>query len=147
MRIANVISGILALAGFTILPISILIVAFSAPHSAKVDIKSEPAASAPAASAPEPAPVIPIQEALSSILRVSDRIMQVCYNGKNEKGALIFLIQYKPSPDDDFGMGWRFVDDMEFFQTNAGKWYTQAPNREEYDAVYPDITGLQCKQQ
>ena len=139
MRIANAISGILALAGFTILPISILIVTYSA----KVDIKSEPAA----ASAPEPAPVIPIQEALSSILRVSDRIMQVCYNGKNEKGALIFLIQYKPSPDDDFGMGWRFVDDMEFFQTNAGKWYTQAPNREEYDAVYPDITGLQCKQQ
>ena len=144
MRIVNAISGILALAGFTILPISILIVACSA----KVDIKSEPAAaSAPAASAPEPASVIPIQEALSSILRVSDRIMQVCYNGKNEKGALIFLIQYKPSPDDDFGMGWRFVDDMEFFQTDAGKWYTQAPNREEYNAVYPDITGLQCKQQ
>jgi hypothetical protein len=139
----NAVFGVVGLVGFTSLIASLLM----AGCSAKVDIKSTDTAVSAAASAAVPDPEVPIPEALSSILRVSDRIIQVCYNGKNDKGRFIFLLQYKPSADDDFGVGWRYVDDQTFLQTDAGKWYTQAPNRAEYNAVYPDVTGLQCKQQ
>jgi hypothetical protein len=132
------------------IPVVITGIAFVAGCSAKVEVKSTPvAASAPevTASAPSPEPAVPVQDMLGAILRVSDRISQACYDGKTESGNLIFFIQYKPSPDDDFGTGWRQVDSIKFLQTDAGKYYIQAPDREEYGAVYPDVTGLQCKQQ
>lgn len=143
----NIAFGITGLVGFSAIVTSLFMVGCSA----KVEVKSTQAVAASApevvASAPEPEPVVPMQDMLGAILRVSDRIAQVCYDGKTDKGQMIFFIQYKPSPDDDFGIGWRQVDSITFLQTDAGKYYVQAPNREEYGAVYPDVTGLQCKQQ
>ncbi len=118
--------------------------------SAKVEVKSTPTPAASAvevaASAPDTEPPIPLDDKLAAILRVSDRLSAVCFNG-TEDGKEIFFLKYKPAEGDSYGDGWVYVDDQKFLRTTVGKIYTQAPNREHYNAIYPDVTGLQCKQQ
>lgn len=131
-----------------VIPVAIGLMAYGC--SAKVEVKSSPtvAASAPdvVASAPDPEPPIPMDDKLAAILRVSERLTTVCFNGFVD-GKETFFLKYKPAEGDSFGDGWVYIDDQTFLHTVVGKIYTQAPNREHYNATYPDVTGLQCKQQ
>jgi len=131
-------------------------IALVAGCSAKVDVKSTDAAASAAQAASvaasaveiEKPSVIPVDDRLAAILRTSDRLQQVCYGGSDENPHReIFYIKYATRPDDNIGDGWIFIDDQSFSPAPNGKWWTETPNIAKYSHIYPDVTGLQCKQQ
>lgn len=132
--------------------------------SAKVEVKSQPSPGASAVVASSP--TIPtkdesdnkfsVEDRLSAILRTDSDLIQVCYDPEDvndEKGVLThmlgYLIKHRSATVEgqDLGEGWRYIDKVSFSVTAAGKVYAARPNYLEYEPQYPDVAGLQCKQQ
>jgi hypothetical protein len=110
----------------------------------------------------EPQPVVqavqipPITEEvmLDSMVRawadpISQRFKKVCYDGVRPNAKYGFFVLYGPKNPSDgenvMAEGWWYVE-QEFFRTSAGKYYTNdVPSLENKAHVYPDVTGLVCK--
>lgn len=76
------------------------------------------------------------------------RFMKVCYDG-HSNGKYGFFVLYGPKGPSDsetsLDEGWWYVE-QEFFRTSAGKYYTNdIPSLDRNMHVYPDVTGLSCK--
>jgi hypothetical protein len=100
--------------------------------------------------------VAPITEdvMLDSMVRawsdpISQRFKKVCYDGIRPNAKYGFFVLYGPKNPSDgenvMAEGWWYVE-QEFFRTSAGKYYTNdVPSLENKAHVYPDVTGLVCK--
>jgi hypothetical protein len=77
------------------------------------------------------------------------RFKKVCHDAPAPNNKDGFFILYGPkNPGDGDEMleeGWWYVE-QEFFRTSAGKYYTNdVPTLDRKFHVYPDVTGLNCK--
>jgi hypothetical protein len=80
---------------------------------------------------------------------IGHRFKKVCYDGPRPNAKYGFFILYGPKNPGDIenalAEGWWYVE-QEFFRTSAGKYYTNDVPRLDNNAhVYPDVTGLICK--
>ena len=111
--------------------------------------KIPPKAEVPSVQAPE----ITEDVMLDAMLRAwtdpkGHRFMKVCYDGPSN-GKYGFFILYGPKnagdSDEMLDEGWWYVE-QDFFRTSAGKYYTNdIPTLDRKFHVYPDVTGLTCK--
>lgn len=87
---------------------------------------------------------------LSAMIRAWDgkRFLKVCYDAPTKNGKYGFFVEYGPKTDPDdktLAEGWWYVE-QQFFMTSAGKIYTNdIPNLQDDWHVYPDVSGLACK--
>ena len=76
------------------------------------------------------------------------RFMKVCYDGPSKTKHGFFILYGPKNPSDaenTLDEGWWYVE-QEFFMTGAGKYYTNdVPTLDRNQHVYPDVTGLNCK--
>ena len=90
---------------------------------------------------------------LSAILRTDTDIIQVCYDPEQNDGSMTegYLIKHQTTteenPNDNLGLGWRWVINVQFSKTVAGTYYTERVDYRRFNPQYPDVTGMQCKQQ
>jgi hypothetical protein len=99
-------------------------------------------------------PQITEDQMLDSMVRawtdpIGQRFKKVCYDGQRKNDKYGFFILYGPkNPSDSENVlaeGWWYVE-QEFFRTSAGKFYTNdVPSLDNNAHVYPDVTGLVCK--
>ena len=79
----------------------------------------------------------------------ANRFKKVCYDAPGAKPELHgFFIFYGPKASEDdktLDEGWWYVE-QQFFRTSAGKIYTNdVEGLPSSQHVYPDVTGLSCK--
>ena len=79
----------------------------------------------------------------------SQRFKKVCYDAPGAKPGLHeFFVLYGPKASEDdktLAEGWWYVE-QQFFRTSAGRFYTNDISTLNDDQhVYPDVTGLVCK--
>ena len=102
------------------------------------------------ASAPPSEPVyITTDEMVAAMLRGHPNAQKLCVDGNREKS---FFLYYGPLPaqgsaPDNLFHGWIFIEKVDFYQTSNKTWFITAQEANKYVQVYPDITGLQCKDQ
>ena len=75
------------------------------------------------------------------------RFLKVCYDAPTWKkyGFFILYGPKKSTTDETLAEGWWYVE-QEFFKTSAGKYYTNdIPRLDNNMHVYPDVSGLVCK--
>ena len=95
----------------------------------------------------EAAPTPSVDQAVDAILRSHPNSNQVCFDSKLHG----FFLDYGPllpagSADDGKFHGWYWIDTPNFFLSANGKWFTQDLANDKYAQVYPDTTGLPCRQ-
>jgi len=83
---------------------------------------------------------ISISDALDAMSRGHPNAQSVCF----DSGDGYFVKYGKPIDDKHFDEGWYFVH-HKIFRTSVGKVFVQEISSEEYVRVFPDVTGLECK--
>lgn len=86
-----------------------------------------------------------IEEAITAAIRAHERATKVCYDEKIEG----FLIHYPYQKPDENGQqyfnGWYYLKWHQMWKTQNGIWFMKDFDANEYLKVYPDVTGLNCK--
>ena len=101
----------------------------------------------PVATAPAPT-VITYDQAIEAIMLAHPKSLQVCYD-KNTDG---FFLDYGPPYGDasedrtSNSKGWLWIHTPTLYLMANGKYFMQDLTADKYVAVYPDTTGLPCRQ-
>lgn len=77
-----------------------------------------------------------VDQAISAIMRVSPKALQVCY----DEGVTGYLLQFEV----DGTTQWRYTKHREMWKSENGTWMTTVINDTEWAVVGPDVTGLTC---
>ena len=86
-----------------------------------------------------------VEDALSAMVRGHPNSKKVCYDRKLNG----YLIYYRPplkagdTPEEGKYYGWLYIDKVRFYQSANNTWFIAEQNN--HIAVYPDDTGLPCK--
>lgn len=75
-------------------------------------------------------------QAITAIMRVSPKALQVCY----DDGVKGYLAQF----DIDGTAQWRYTQHRKMWKSENGTWMTTTINDSEWAHVGPDVTGLTC---
>jgi hypothetical protein len=94
----------------------------------------------------EPKEDVPTQEqAIDAAIRAHERSTKVCYDPAIE-GFLIHYPYMKPAEDGTtYFDGWYYLKYQQMWKTDNGIWFMKDYSPSEYVRVYPDVTGLNCK--
>lgn len=88
---------------------------------------------------------VPTQEqAIDAAIRAHDRSTKVCYDPAIE-GFLIHYPHKEPDGDVQYFEGWYYLKYQQMWKTDNGIWFMKDYAPTEYVRVYPDVTGLNCK--
>ena len=89
---------------------------------------------------------VPTQEqAIDAAIRAHERSTKVCYDPAIE-GFLIHYPHLKPAEDGTtYFDGWYYLKYQQMWKTDNGIWFMKDYAPSEYVRVYPDVTGLNCK--
>ena len=104
---------------------------------------SEQAASTTQAKVPDPEPTV--DEALAAVVRAHPNSLKVC---KDDYG---YFVSYGPplkagqEADNSRYYGWQLVQGIKFYQSTNKTWFVVENKEVNYFQVYPDVTGLKCK--
>ncbi len=87
------------------------------------------------------------QESIIAVLRGHPNSIQVCH----EPNFTGYLLDYGPllppgKEDDNLMHGWFLIQDVKFYKSANNTWFIGDQKNEAYIRVYPDTTGLTCKQ-
>lgn len=87
------------------------------------------------------------EEGLSAMLRSHPHALNICYDSVIDG----YFLHYKEAvagaePDDDFH-GWYLLQNMRFYKLSNRSWFTTEQPESRYIRVYPDTSGLQCRNQ
>lgn len=109
-------------------------------HDTAKDIPEEPAG-------------ITIDQALTSFVRSyppedHTRAKQVCYDSAQNGYLVFFDKKVNPEPDTQYYEGWYFIlyAKNPSWQSANGTWFMGDIDTKNFVKVYPDITGLPCKE-
>jgi hypothetical protein len=102
----------------------------------------EPAASVAAVELP-----ITQEQALAAMLRGHPNARRICIDGYRTDA---FFLDYGPllpagAEPDGLWHGWIFIDEIHFYRTSNNTFFVTDQGDEKYAQVYPDVTGLVCK--
>lgn len=87
-----------------------------------------------------------VDQELAAMLRGHYHATKICFSRNANKDT--FFIFWPPGqPDDGLYHGWYFITDVPFYNTQANTWFIQEMSDDNYIQVYPDVTGLTCKDQ
>lgn len=88
-----------------------------------------------------------IEEGVIAVVRGHPHSTKVCH----EPAFAGYFIHYKEkvdgAPEDDHFHGWYIVQNMKFYKSSNNTWFIGDNEAKDYVVVYPDITGLTCKDQ
>lgn len=104
---------------------------------------------AEAAVVPAPVTVSPtVDEAIVAVLRGHPNSRKICYD-TNFDGYFMYYGPHLPAGAEDDGKmhGWYLVQKIAFYQSANKAWFIGIQPNQNYVTVYPDITGLPCKDQ
>jgi len=104
--------------------------------------KVEAAASAVEQPAAEPVEKPTTQQMLDAMVRPYARMSKVCVDGARERA---FFLLFNDTSEPDKLIGWYFVEGINFYKTSNNTWFIGDIADDKFVKVYPDITGLQCK--
>lgn len=99
--------------------------------------------------APVPVAVAPtVDEALVAVLRGHPNSRKICYD-TNFDGYFMYYGPHLPAGVEDDGKmhGWYLVQKIAFYQAANKSWFIGLQPNQSYVTVYPDVTGLPCKDQ
>lgn len=110
--------------------------------------KQEAPTPAPAAktesAAPTPAPSA--EEALNAVSRGHPGSTKVCYDPIHG-----YFVHYKDQPAgeaaDNLFHGWYLIKTLKFNKSSNNTWFIADYPNSDYALVYPEVTGLSCKDQ
>lgn len=95
-----------------------------------------------------PAQVPTVNESFSAMLRGHPNSIKICYDESYNGFYLYYGELLKAGePDDNKHHGWLFIQDVKFYITSAGSWFIAKQANDKYVQIYPDVIGLQCKDQ
>jgi hypothetical protein len=100
-------------------------------------------------SAPAPAVVAPtVDEAIVAVLRGHPNSRKICYD-TNYDGYFMYYGPHLPPAAEEDGKfhGWYLVQKIQFYQAANKSWFIGLQPNQNYITVYPDVTGLPCKDQ
>jgi len=89
------------------------------------------------------------EQMIAAMLRGHPNSRKICVEGNRDRA---FFLDYgphlKPGEQDDGKMhGWYFIEKVEFYQTSNNTWFITGQEDKKYVTVFPDATGLICKDQ
>lgn len=101
------------------------------------------------AAAPEPKTVAPtVDEAIVAVLRGHPNSKKICYDTKFDGYFAYYGPPLAAGAEDDGKMhGWYLVQNIAFYQAANNSWFIGLQPDKSYVTVYPDVTGLPCKDQ
>ena len=83
------------------------------------------------------------------MLRGHPNSRKVCVDGNRDRAFFLYYGPLQPAGAEPDGLwhGWLFIEKVDFYQTSNKTWFITNQADNKYAQVYPDVTGLQCKDQ
>lgn len=98
-----------------------------------------------AVSTPAVSPSPTVDEAITAVVRGHPHSLTVCY----DQPLNGYFVHYKDAvdgaePDGNYH-GWYFLQKIDFYKAANNTWFIGNQPESSYVVVYPDVTGLPCK--